>query len=155
MHWCLPCSDAQAGCLWCCWRGCQVLHLIHVQLRLRKLKFWKQVTADCTRHCAKMHFVSIVIRFILGYFRCLDWTAKASCVYHRLLCAMHIYDVLESLWNFALTWPIPARMTGIWATMQTCNTQCFFLQLGLAIRTMIPLVYIIFLSFDVICKMQS
>ncbi len=67
------CSDAQAGCLWCCWWGCQVLHLIHVQLRLRKLKFWKQVTADCTRHCAKMHFVRFfVIRFILGSFRCLD-----------------------------------------------------------------------------------
>jgi hypothetical protein len=96
-----------------------------------------------------------VIRFILGYFRCLDWTAKASCVYHQLLCAMHIYDVLESLWNFASTWPIPARTTGIWATTQPCNTQRFFLQFGLAIHTMMPLVYIIFLSFDVICKIQS
>ena len=28
--------------------------------------------------------------------------------YHRLLFAMSVYDVLESFWNFASTWPIPA-----------------------------------------------
>ena len=61
---------------------------------------------------------------------------KRRSVYHRLLCAMSIYDVLESIWNFASTWPIPAGTTGIWAasgTRQTCSAQGFFLQLGLAI----------------------
>lgn len=61
---------------------------------------------------------------------------KAQSVYHRLLCAMSIYDVLESVWNFCSTWPIPRGTPNIWGasgTTQTCTAQGFFLQLGLAI----------------------
>lgn len=61
---------------------------------------------------------------------------KMQSVYHRLLLAMSIYDVLESVWNFASTWPIVRGTPNIWGasgTTQSCTTQGFFLQLGLAI----------------------
>jgi hypothetical protein len=61
---------------------------------------------------------------------------KRSNVYHRLLLCMSIYDILESIWNFASTWPIPKETVGLFqpiGTTGTCVTQGFFLQLGLAI----------------------
>ena len=61
---------------------------------------------------------------------------KTQSVYHRLLCAMSIYDVLESVWNFCSTWPIPVGSPNLWGasgTTQTCTAQGFFLQLGLAV----------------------
>lgn len=61
---------------------------------------------------------------------------KRRSVYHRLLLMMSVYDVLESVWNFCSTWPIPIGTPNIWGnvgTQQSCSAQGFFLQLGLAV----------------------
>ena len=71
-------------------------------------------------------------------------------VYNRLLCAMALLDIMESLWNFASTWPIPTIVSSDSDSSEeesaeassvafavgndnTCKAQGFFLQLGLAI----------------------
>ena len=62
--------------------------------------------------------------------------SKRKNVYHRLLLAMAVYDILESIFNFFSSWPIPRGTPNIFAavgTTATCVTQGFFLQLGLAI----------------------
>lgn len=57
--------------------------------------------------------------------------------YHRLLLGMCIYDVLEAIWNFQSTWPIPEQYSDIriWAsgTRGTCSAQGFFLQIAIAV----------------------
>ena len=56
--------------------------------------------------------------------------------YHRLLLAMSIYDILESVWNFASTWPIPAGTANVYrplGTTATCTAQGFFLTLSVAV----------------------
>jgi hypothetical protein len=61
---------------------------------------------------------------------------KRQQVYHRILLAMSIYDILESMWNFASTWPIPEGTENIHNPLgntATCTAQGFFLQFGLAI----------------------
>jgi hypothetical protein len=61
---------------------------------------------------------------------------KRNHSYHRLLLAMSVYEVLESIWNFVSTWAIPAGTEGVvWArgNEATCTTQGFFLMLGVAI----------------------
>ena len=61
---------------------------------------------------------------------------KLNRPYHRLLLAMSVYDILESVWNFGSTWPIPKGTPGIiWpmGTTATCTAQGFFLQLSLAV----------------------
>lgn len=61
---------------------------------------------------------------------------KRRQVYHRILLAMSVYDVLESVWNFASTWPIPRNTENIFnplGTTGTCTAQGFFLQFGLGI----------------------
>lgn len=80
---------------------------------------------------------------------------KRHSVYHRLLCAMSIYDVLESVWNFCSTWPIPAGPLGIWGASgntQTCTAQGFFLQLGLAIpmyNASLSIYYLLVIRYNV------
>lgn len=58
-------------------------------------------------------------------------------VYNRLLCSMAVLDIMESVWNFASTWPIPKNSNPSVAfalgNNAICNTQGFFLQLGLTI----------------------
>mmetsp|Transcript_15220 Transcript_15220/g.28641 ORF Transcript_15220/g.28641 Transcript_15220/m.28641 type:complete len:515 (-) Transcript_15220:77-1621(-) len=58
-------------------------------------------------------------------------------VYNRLLCSMAILDIMESVWNFASTWPIPKQSNPSIAFAggndTICNVQGFFLQLGLMI----------------------
>ena len=60
--------------------------------------------------------------------------------YHRLLWAMSTYDILESIWNFASTWPLPAdeplNVGSFWQPIgntQTCSAQGFFLTLSVAV----------------------
>jgi hypothetical protein len=60
--------------------------------------------------------------------------------YHRLLLAMSTYDILESVWNFASTWPLPADESNaageFWQPVgnkQTCTAQGFFLMLSVAV----------------------
>ena len=59
--------------------------------------------------------------------------------YHRMLFAMSIYDILESIWNFTSTWPMPKNdsndIRAIWSigNTQTCSTQGFFLTLSVAV----------------------
>ena len=56
--------------------------------------------------------------------------------YHRLLLGMSVYDILESVWNFASTWAIPAGTPGVWharGTTATCSAQGFFLTLSVAV----------------------
>lgn len=58
-------------------------------------------------------------------------------VYNRLLCSMAVLDIMESIWNFASTWPIPKQSNPSVAFASgnngICNVQGFFLQLGLMI----------------------
>lgn len=57
-------------------------------------------------------------------------------VYHRLLCAMSVMDVMVSSWFFLSSWPIPRGTDNIWApkgTTGACTAQGYFIQLGLAV----------------------
>ena len=59
---------------------------------------------------------------------------KQQGVYHRLLAAMALYDIFESLWNFASTWPMPVDDSNVPFAMgnaTSCTVQGFFLRLGL------------------------
>ena len=73
--------------------------------------------------------------------------------YHRLLFAMSVYDVLESIWNFASTWAIPKGSPGVlWAqgTTTTCSTQGFFLTLSVAVpiyNAMLSLYYVLVINY--------
>lgn len=61
---------------------------------------------------------------------------KLRQVYNRLLGMMALYDILESVWNFASTWPIPRGTQGVWGasgTTATCAAQGFFLQFSLGV----------------------
>ncbi len=60
---------------------------------------------------------------------------KRENVYNRLLCAMSILDVIMTSWLFASTWPIPEGTEGVAFSVgnqNTCITQGFFIQLGIA-----------------------
>jgi hypothetical protein len=59
---------------------------------------------------------------------------KRQNVYNRLLCAMSFFDVINSSWWIASTWPIPAGTDGVvWAVgnEKTCIVQGFFIQAGI------------------------
>lgn len=61
---------------------------------------------------------------------------KLERVYHRILLAMSIIDVIESSWNFCSTWPIPRGTRGVAfaaGNVTTCTAQGFILEFGLAI----------------------
>jgi hypothetical protein len=61
---------------------------------------------------------------------------KLQRVYHRLLCVMSLYDVIESTFNFMSSWPIPRGSPNVAfavGTQQSCTLQGFVLQFGLAI----------------------
>jgi hypothetical protein len=61
---------------------------------------------------------------------------KLQRVYHRLLCVMSVYDIIESSFNFMSSWPIPRGSPNVAfavGTQQTCTLQGFVLQFGLAI----------------------
>ena len=63
-------------------------------------------------------------------------TPKRQHPYHRLLLGMSVYDIFESLWNFASTWAIPVGTEGVWqprGTTATCTAQGFFLTLSVAV----------------------
>lgn len=56
--------------------------------------------------------------------------------YHRLLLAMAIYDILESVWNFMSTWPIPKGTPNVYGAIgntATCSVQGYFLTLSVAV----------------------
>ena len=78
---------------------------------------------------------------------------KRNHPYHRLLFAMSVYDVLESLWNFTSSWPIPEGTEDvIWArgTTATCTAQGFFLTLSVAVpiyNAMLSLYYVLVINF--------
>ncbi|KAG7342891.1 hypothetical protein IV203_020836 [Nitzschia inconspicua] len=73
--------------------------------------------------------------------------------YHRLLFAMSVYDVLESIWNFASTWAIPKGTNGVvWAlgTTATCSAQGFFLTLSVAVpiyNALLSLYYVLVINY--------
>jgi hypothetical protein len=73
--------------------------------------------------------------------------------YHRLLLAMSVYDVLESIWNFLSTWAIPKGTPGVlWAegTTATCTAQGFFLTLSVAVpiyNAMLSLYYVLVINY--------
>lgn len=80
--------------------------------------------------------------------------------YHRLLLAMSCYDVLESIWNFLSTWPMPRSVDGdeaaapVWAvgTTQTCTAQGFFLTLSVAVpiyNAFLALYYMLVINHNV------
>jgi hypothetical protein len=60
---------------------------------------------------------------------------KQRFVYHRLILAMAIYDILISIWYFASTWPMPDEHEASFAakgSTSTCQVQGFFVQLHVA-----------------------
>lgn len=73
--------------------------------------------------------------------------------YHRLLLAMSVYDILESVWNFLSTWPIPEDTVGVWdprGTTQTCSAQGYFLTLSVAVpiyNAFLSLYYMLVINF--------
>lgn len=74
--------------------------------------------------------------------------------YHRLLLAMSIYDILESVWNFLSTWPIPKGTEGVWrpmGTTKTCTAQGFFLTLSVAVpiyNAFLALYYLLVINYN-------
>ncbi|CAB9502046.1 expressed unknown protein [Seminavis robusta] len=71
---------------------------------------------------------------------CDEGKLKREHPYHRLLFAMSVYDILESIWNFGSTWPLPtdtpSAAGSFWqpvGSTQSCTAQGFFLQLAVAI----------------------
>jgi hypothetical protein len=74
--------------------------------------------------------------------------------YHRLLFAMSVYDVLESVWNFGSTWPIPEGSPDVmWASgnTATCTAQGFFLTLSVAVpiyNAMLSLYYVLVIKYN-------
>mmetsp|Transcript_37692 Transcript_37692/g.91549 ORF Transcript_37692/g.91549 Transcript_37692/m.91549 type:complete len:605 (-) Transcript_37692:289-2103(-) len=79
---------------------------------------------------------------------------KRGVPYHRLLLAMSVYDVLESVWNFGSTWPIPKGSPQvIWAigNEATCTAQGFFLTLSSAVplyNAMLSLYYVLVINYN-------
>lgn len=84
-------------------------------------------------------------------------TLKRRHPYHRLLLAMSLYDILESIWNFASTWPLPADepldVGDFWqpvGTTQTCTAQGFFLTLSVAVpiyNAFLSLYYLLVINY--------
>lgn len=78
---------------------------------------------------------------------------KRNHPYHRLLFAMSVYDVLESIWNFGSSWPIPEGTENvIWAvgTTASCTAQGYFLTLSVAVpiyNAMLSLYYVLVINF--------
>jgi hypothetical protein len=57
---------------------------------------------------------------------------KQAMVYHRLLLALSVLDVIISTAWFMSTWPVPSNVVGLFGNMgneTTCNIQGFFIQL--------------------------
>jgi hypothetical protein len=81
--------------------------------------------------------------------------AKRHHPYHRLLLAMCLYDVTESVWNFLSTWPIPSDTPNrIWASGSrgTCSAQGFFLQVAVAIpiyNAFLAMYYMLVINFQI------
>ena len=79
---------------------------------------------------------------------------KRGVPYHRLLLAMSVYDVLESVWNFLSTWPIPEGSPDvIWAfgNTGTCTAQGFFLTLSSAVplyNAMLSWYYVLVINYN-------
>lgn len=79
---------------------------------------------------------------------------KRRAPYHRLLLAMSVYDVLESVWNFGSTWPIPKGSDDVmWAVgnTATCTAQGFFLTLSSAVplyNAMLSLYYVLVINYN-------
>eukprot|EP00526_Cylindrotheca_closterium_P006549 CAMPEP_0113610824 /NCGR_PEP_ID=MMETSP0017_2-20120614/5230_1 /TAXON_ID=2856 /ORGANISM="Cylindrotheca closterium" /LENGTH=610 /DNA_ID=CAMNT_0000519733 /DNA_START=1 /DNA_END=1833 /DNA_ORIENTATION=+ /assembly_acc=CAM_ASM_000147 len=79
---------------------------------------------------------------------------KRKAPYHRLLLAMSVYDVLESVWNFGSTWPIPEGSPDIiWAfgNEATCTAQGFFLTLSSAVplyNGMLSIYYVLVINYN-------
>eukprot|EP00980_Cylindrotheca_fusiformis_P013177 scaffold3348_cov74-Cylindrotheca_fusiformis.AAC.3 len=73
--------------------------------------------------------------------------------YHRLILAMSVYDVLESVWNFGSSWPIPEGSPDvIWAVgnTATCTAQGFFLTLSVAVpiyNAMLSFYYVLVINY--------
>jgi hypothetical protein len=78
---------------------------------------------------------------------------KRNHPYHRLLFAMSVYDVLESVWNFTSSWPIPEGTEDVaWAkgTTATCSAQGYFLTLSVAVpiyNAMLSLYYVLVINY--------
>jgi len=74
--------------------------------------------------------------------------------FHRLLLAMSVYDVLESIFNFGSTWMIPRGSPDIiWAygNRATCTAQGFFLTLGSAVplyNAMLSIYYLLVINYN-------
>jgi len=74
--------------------------------------------------------------------------------YHRLLLAMSIYDVLESVWNFASTWPIPKGTAGVYGASGNrylCTAQGFFLCLSVSVpiyNAFLSLYYVLVVNYS-------
>lgn len=75
--------------------------------------------------------------------------------YHRLLFAMSVFDILESVWNFTSTWPIPEGTKNLWdprGNQATCSAQGFFLMLGVAIpiyNAHLALYYLLIINYRI------
>jgi hypothetical protein len=61
---------------------------------------------------------------------------KRHQVYHRLLLGFALTDLLQTIWFFASTWPIPRGTTFVYGNVgnqASCTAQGFFIQLGEAV----------------------
>ena len=76
-------------------------------------------------------------------------------VYSRLLLGMSTFELLESMWNFQSTWPIPKGTEGVFGASgntQTCVAQGFFLQLGLAVpmyNAFLSIYYLLVIKYNI------
>lgn len=80
---------------------------------------------------------------------------KRELVYHRLLFVMSVYDMLEVVWEFQSTWPVPRGTPHVFqafGNQATCDAQGFFLQLGLGIplyNAFLALYYLLVIKYNV------
>lgn len=78
---------------------------------------------------------------------------KLQKVYHRLVLAMSLYDVMQSIWFFASTWPIPADTPNVYGASGnrgSCIAQGFFIQMGLAVpiyNTCLAVFYLLVIKY--------
>lgn len=83
--------------------------------------------------------------------------SKRSHPYHRMLLAMSLYDIAESIGNFMSTWPIPEDGNGDdqkWAigNTATCSAQGFVLTTAVAVpiyNAFLALYYLLVVNYNV------
>lgn len=108
-------------------------HLNMQHLSVPILKMSQQVALAIT---PKVTSILSIIAELWIVVEVITWPCKRQQVYHRLLFGFSVADLLQSIWFFASTWPIPKETEFVYGNIgnqATCTAQGFFIQLGEAV----------------------